>query len=171
MIYRQYGTAYHSVELNFDSKALNEIGFRRDREATLPTEELDAFETVDTCLDVFASAWDTMTVQAQRMEAAIDAGTLATELADFLVEKGVPFRDGHHVVGAVVRAAAEAGKPLTSLTLEELQQHHAAFDAEALSRLSPRASLTRRNLPGGTGPASVAAQIEQASAILEAAGG
>lgn len=126
----------------------------------------DAFETADDCLDVFASAWDTMTVHSQRMEQAIDAGTLATELADFLVERGVPFRDGHHVVGAVVRAAAEAGVPLTELTLEQLQVHHEAFDDEALARLNPRASLQRRNLPGGTGPESVAAQLEQAQALL-----
>lgn len=128
----------------------------------------DAFSTADDCLDVFASAWDTMTVNKERMEAAIDPGTLATELADFLVERGVPFRDGHHVVGAVVRAATEAGQGLTDLRLEDLQRHHAAFDAEALGRLNARASLGRRNLPGGTGPDAVRAQLEEARAILAA---
>jgi argininosuccinate lyase len=129
----------------------------------------DAFSTADDCLDVFASAWSTMAVKADRMEQAIDAGTLATELADFLVERGVPFREGHHVVGAVVRAAAESGRKLTDLSLEDLQQHHKAFDHEILSRLDPRASLNRRNLPGGTGPAAVQAQLAQAQKILATA--
>lgn len=127
----------------------------------------DAFSTADDCLDVFASAWDTMTVNKDRMEAAIDAGTLATELADFLVERGVPFREGHHVVGAVVRTAAESGQQLTDMGLQDLQQHHAAFDEEALRRLDPRASLSRRNLPGGTGPDAVRTQLKAAQAILD----
>jgi argininosuccinate lyase len=130
----------------------------------------DAFSTVDDCLDVFASAWDTMTVKVQRMEAAVDAGTLATELVDFLVERGVPFRQGHHVVGAIVRDALQAGRRLTDLSLADLRQHHEAFDEESLGRLHPRASLARRNLPGGTGPEAVAAQLEQARSILAAAG-
>lgn len=128
----------------------------------------DAFSTADDCLDVFASAWSTMTVNVERMAAAVDAGTLATELADFLVERGVPFREGHHVVGAVVRAAAESGRRLTDLSLADLQQHHEAFDSEILNRLEPRASLDRRNLPGGTGPKAVLAQLEQARGILSA---
>ena len=128
----------------------------------------DAFSTADDCLDVFASAWSTMTVKVERMEEAVDAGTLATELADFLVERGVPFREGHHVVGAVVRAAAQSGRSLTDLSLADLQQHHAAFDSQILSRLEPRASLDRRNLPGGTGPEAVLAQLMQARAILSA---
>ncbi|MDA0335192.1 MAG: argininosuccinate lyase [bacterium] len=129
----------------------------------------DAFATADDCLDVFASAWSTMTVKVERMAAAIDPATLATELADFLVERGVPFRDGHHVVGAVVRAATQSGRRLTELTLADLQQHHEAFDEEILSRLDPRASLARRNLPGGTGPDAVRAQLVQAREILAAA--
>jgi argininosuccinate lyase len=129
----------------------------------------DAFRTADDCLDVFASAWDTMRVDTARMESAVDAGTLATELADFLVERGVPFRDGHHVVGAIVRDAAESRRALTELSLDDLRRHHEAFDEEALRRLDPRACLQRRNLPGGTGPESVARQLQQARAILDEA--
>mgnify|MGYP006185830535 FL=1 len=129
----------------------------------------DAFSTADDCLDVFASAWETMAVKEQRMEAAIDDGTLATELADFLVEKGVPFREGHHVVGAIVGMAARSGQRLTELTLADLQEHHKAFDTEACRRLDPRASLARRNLAGGTGPDAVRAQLQEAQAILDSA--
>jgi argininosuccinate lyase len=129
----------------------------------------DAFSTADDCLDVFASAWETMAVKEQRMEAAIDDGTLATELADFLVEKGVPFREGHHVVGAIVGMAARLGQRLTELTLADLQEHHKAFDTEACRRLDPRASLARRNLAGGTGPDAVRAQLQEAQAILDSA--
>ncbi len=129
----------------------------------------DAFATTDDCLDVFASVWETMAVKTQRMAEAVDDGTLATELADFLVERGVPFREGHHIVGAVVRSAASAGTRLTELSLADLRQHHDAFDEEAVRRLDPRASLQRRNLAGGTGPQAVAQQLEQARDILEAA--
>ena len=111
-----------------------------------------------------------MTVKTKRMEAAVDDGTLATELADFLVERGVPFRQGHQVVGAIVRAAQQTGQRRTDLSLADLRQHHEAFDEESLARLTPRASLARRNLSGGTGPEAVATQIEQARAILAAAG-
>ena len=130
----------------------------------------DAFDTIADCLDVFAAAWETMAVKDQRMAAAVDDGALATELADFLVERGgIPFREAHHVVGAVVRDAATSGRQLSELTLEDLQSHHAAFDDEALGRLDLRASLSRRNLAGGTGPQAVAQQLEAAKAVLRAA--
>ena len=130
----------------------------------------DAFDTAADCLEVFASAWQTMKVDAGRMAGAVDAGALATELADFLVEAGVPFREAHRVVGAVVREAAARGQALTDLALADLQAHHPAFDEQALGRLDLEASLKRRNLDGGTGPAAVERQLLQAREILAEAG-
>ena len=130
----------------------------------------DAFDTASDCLEVFASAWETMEIKPGRMAAAVDAGALATELADFLVEAGVPFREAHRVVGAVVREAASEGRALTDLALADLRAHHAAFDEHALGRLDLRASLDRRNIEGGTGPAAVERQLQQAREILAGAG-
>ena len=130
----------------------------------------DAFDTASDCLEVFASAWETMKVNAGRMARAVDAGTLATELADFLVEAGVPFREAHRAVGAVAREASDRGCGLTDLTLADLQSHHPAFDEKALGRLGLEASLDRRNLDGGTGPAAVKRQLLQAREILAEAG-
>ncbi|MBT6144912.1 MAG: argininosuccinate lyase, partial [Gemmatimonadetes bacterium] len=128
----------------------------------------DAFDTVTDCLEVFTAAWATMTVHGQRMEEAIDAGALATDLADYLVDRGVPFREAHHVIGDLVRATIASGGTLTGLSHADLHAHDERFGPDAVDCLNLRASLERRNLPGGTGPASVAVQLEQAAAILVA---
>ena len=130
----------------------------------------DAFDTAADCLEVFAAAWETMKVNTGRMAEAVDDGALATELADFLVETGVPFREAHRVAGAIVREASARGRGLTELVLADLQAHHPAFDEEALRRLDLEASLARRNLEGGTGPAAVERQLQQAREILAEAG-
>ncbi len=100
------------------------------------------------------------------MEAAVDDATLATDLADYLVGKGVPFREAHRIVGGVVREALAAGGGLRGLGLEALQVHSEAFGEDALEVLDLRRSLARRNIRGGTGPDAVAEQLEAARARL-----
>lgn len=129
---------------------------------------LDALETVQDCLEVFAGAWETLQLRPARMEAAIDSGVLATDLADYLVRRGMPFREAHHAVGRLVRWALEQGKQLTGLSLQELQAHSDAFAADALDVLDVRHSLGLRNIEGGTGPEAVRQQLEQARAGLAA---
>ena len=126
----------------------------------------DAFESVGDCLEVFAGAWQTMQLRPARMEAAVDDAALATDLADYLARRGVPFREAHHVVGRLVRFALEAGRGLRGLTLEELQSHSPAFGEDALALLDLRHSLSLRNIEGGTGPQAVRAQLARARAIL-----
>ena len=126
----------------------------------------DSFETVGDCLDVFTSAWESMKVNDERMEDAIDDATLATDLADYLVEKGVAFRDAHHVVGAIVRQALVAGTGLRELGLAALRKHSTSFDEGALDVLDLRHSLGRRNIAGGTGPGAVSEQLQRARARL-----
>ena len=126
----------------------------------------DAFESVQDCLEVFAGAWQTMQLRPARMEAAVDDAALATDLADYLARKGLPFREAHHVVGRLVRYALEAGRGLRGLTLDELNAHSPLFGADALALLDLRHSLSLRNIEGGTGPEAVRAQLAQAGAIL-----
>ncbi|MFA6109731.1 MAG: argininosuccinate lyase, partial [Candidatus Latescibacterota bacterium] len=112
----------------------------------------DALETVAICLEVFTGAWETMTLRPARMEAAIDDKALATDLADYLVRQGIPFREAHRIIGGLVRQAIAEDRPLRSFGLTELQRHAAAFGPDAAALLDLRHSLALRNLPGGTGP-------------------
>ena len=126
----------------------------------------DALETVDICLEVFAGAWESMEVHAERMEASIDSMALATDLADYLVHKGVPFREAHRIIGKLVRTALAADRALTAFELADLRAHSADFGADALVLLDVRHSLELRNIAGGTGPQAVAEQMEKARRVL-----
>ena len=106
---------------------------------------------------VVAGAIATMTVHPQRMAAALDSALLATELADYLVKKGLPFREAHHLVGQAVRLG-----PLDGLSLEALQQLSPAFEADVTRVWDFRAAVDRRSAFGGTAPESVQAQIAEA---------
>ncbi len=98
----------------------------------------------------------------ERMRRALGAGYLnATELADYLAVKGIPFRDAHHITGAAVGFAEKAGKALEELTLEELRTFSEAFDEDVFKALEHETAVSRRNAPGGTGPESVSAQIAE----------
>ena len=128
------------------------------------------FDTVDTVLmslAVFAGAWETMTVKGQRMQDALDGMILATDLADYLVRKGLPFRTCHHIVGQLVRTALDRGVRLESLDLETLQEASEVFEPDVRDVLSPEKSTSQRNLEGGTGREAVAKQIEDGRALLE----
>ncbi len=134
------------------------------------------FDTVDTLKDtlrIFAemiggqtNASGTkeggITVNAQAMEDAAKKGhATATDLADYLVKKGLPFRDAHEIVAHVVKAAASQGCDLSELPLNVLQGFHACIEKEVYEVLSLQGSLNARNTLGGTAPAQVQAQIAQ----------
>ena len=93
--------------------------------------------------------------------AARDPALLATDLADYLVERGLPFRQAHHAVGALVALAERLGKPLDQLALPELQSVEKRFAADALERLKLHQALARRKLIGSPGTAAVKAQLSQ----------
>ncbi len=127
-----------------------------------------AFDELHRLLPVLADSLRTLHVHPDRAEAALDPATLATDLADYLVERGVPFREAHRIVGQLVRRAEALGLGLHQLPLTELQAAHPAFQEDVYARaLNPRAALARRNVPGGTAPNQVRAQIQQARATLE----
>ncbi len=121
----------------------------------------DAVDTLATSLAVMTAMVPRLGVRADRMRAAADAGyTLATELADYLATRGVPFRDAHAVVGAIVRRAIAEGRPLASFDLGELRRFSPAFDADVAEWLTPEAAVARRSATGGTAPANVRRRLK-----------
>jgi argininosuccinate lyase len=91
--------------------------------------------------------------------AASDPALLATDLADYLVKKGMPFRKAHHTVGAVVALAEELDKPLNLLTLVELQSVDKQFGRDALAVFDLQRAMAKRNLVGAPGTKEVAKQL------------
>ena len=122
-----------------------------------------AFDTLNLMLPVLAGALATMRVNGDRMAAALDGGLLATELADYLVKKGVPFREAHHLVGQAVQLG-----PLEQLPLASFQALSPAFGADVAQLWDFRAAIDRRNGSGGTGTESVRAQLAAARHRLAA---
>jgi argininosuccinate lyase len=123
------------------------------------------FDTVDTLKDtlrIFAEMTEGITVQPQAMEqAALKGYATATDLADYLVKKGLPFRDAHETVAHAVKAATSHNCDLSELPLNVLQQFNASIDKDVYDALSLRGSLNARNTLGGTAPAQVRAQVER----------
>jgi argininosuccinate lyase len=108
-----------------------------------------------------------ITVNAAAMEAAVKKGyATATDLADYLVKKGLPFRDAHEVVAHAVKTAQGLGVDLSELPLETLQQFDARIEADVFGPLSLQGSLNARNTLGGTAPAQVRLQIARHRARL-----
>ncbi len=128
------------------------------------------FDTVDTLKDtlrIFAEMAGGITVRPEAMEqAALRGHATATDLADYLVKKGLPFRDAHETVAHAVKAATADGKDLADLPLAQLQGFHAAIESDVFEVLSLRGSLNARNVLGGTAPAQVRAQIARHRARL-----
>jgi argininosuccinate lyase len=102
--------------------------------------------------------------------AAAESYTLATDLADYLAQRGLPFRQAHEVVGKVVRYAEEQGKALSQLSLEEYCRFSPLFEEDVLARLDARAAIEARDVPGGTSPRRVAAALKRARQRLEGQG-
>jgi argininosuccinate lyase len=126
----------------------------------------DAIDTLELALPVITGALATMTLRPDKMQAALDDAMLATDLADWLVARGVPFRQSHHIVGQVVQEAERRGVPMQALSLEDLQRIHSDFTADALSIWDFQRSVEQRKTPGGTAREAVLQQITQARAIM-----
>jgi argininosuccinate lyase len=91
--------------------------------------------------------------------AAGDPALLATDLADYLVLRGLPFRQAHHVVGAIVALADRTGRPLNELTLAELQSIEPAFRSDVTAVFDLATAMAKRNLTGAPGTQEVAGQL------------
>ena len=130
------------------------------------------FDTVDTLLStlqVFAGMIETMTVHPTRMEDASQTGNmLATDLADYLVARGMPFREAHGILHRASRYAREHAKEVHQLSLEEYRRFSPLFDEDVL-KITLEGSVASRDVPGGTAPRQVNAALQDARKLLETA--
>ncbi len=129
------------------------------------------FDTIDTvlgCLKVYSEMLPGMKLKKENMKNAAARGfSTATDLADYLVGKGVPFRDAHEVVGKAVRYAIEQARDLASLRLEELRVFSKVIEPDVFSILTVEGSVAARNHVGGTAPQQVSAAVGRARARLQ----
>jgi len=134
----------------------------------LQEDKVPVFQATDTLLailPVLAGALKTMTVNKERMSAAIDASMLATDLADYLVRKGMPFREAHGFAGKAVRVAGEKKIGLDEMPLEAYQALSPMFEADVYQVFDPMQSINHRNAIGGTSLQSIKKQIERIKGV------
>jgi argininosuccinate lyase len=129
----------------------------------------DAIDTVELCLDATEGMLAGIEFDRERLEAASgDEMLAATEVADLLVRRGVPFREAHGIVGGLVRDAVERGKSLSELTAEELRERSEHLDDSYYEVLQRSSWLESKRIAGGTGSAPLARQLEEARETLAA---
>ena len=128
----------------------------------------DARDTLVKGLTVFTAMLRTVTFRKDVMEKGASGGfTNATDCADYLVKRGVPFRDAHAVVGRLVAHCLNENKALLDLSLEELKQFHPAFEADVFDDLSMLSCVEKRRIPGAPAPDMVQAAIDEGRKSLE----
>jgi argininosuccinate lyase len=141
-------------------------GYNRD----LQEDKAILFDTVDTILLVLPAMGGAIQDAEFAPEAAkekLSPDLLATDLADYLVRKGVPFRESHEIVGKVVRVAEDEGTRLSDLPLHRFQATHSAFQEDLFEAFSWERSVRARSVPGGTSPLAVREQLRQARDATE----
>lgn len=126
----------------------------------------DAVDTVHLVLPVVTAIIRTLHVNPAKMRAALDEELLATEMADYLVRKGLPFRQAHHAIGSVVRYASANSLKLSQVPRDKLQEISPLFDADVSAVFDFDAAVARRAAPGGTAPEAVRQQIAEAQQWL-----
>ena len=128
----------------------------------------DAVDTLDLCLQAAAGMLEAIAFDRERLAAAAaDELIAATDIADLLVRRGVPFRQSHGIVAGLVREALAAGRPLSELSREELARHSEALDDEFYEVLAQRSWLESKVSEGGTALARVREQLAHARAELD----
>jgi argininosuccinate lyase len=131
----------------------------------------DAEDTLAGSLAVVRSVIDGLTLNRQRAEAAASGLLLATDVADYLVGRGVPFRRAHEIVGTLVRKLLAEGREFGSLTMGEWRAASDRFDADVVSRVTPRVSVGAKRTPQSTAPDAVAAALTEVGEWLARSGG
>ena len=125
-----------------------------------------ASDTLNALLPVLAGALDTLKINPERMRGGIDAAMMATDLADYLAAKGIPFRQAHAQAGQAVQLAFGQGKDLDQLALAEFQSISPVIEGDVYAVFTPEYSIARRSAIGGTALQAVRAQLDQARASL-----
>jgi argininosuccinate lyase len=127
----------------------------------------DADDTLSGCLAVVKAVVDGLTLNRARAESAASGLLLATDVADYLVGRGVPFRRAHEIVGALVRKLVAEGREFGSLDLQEWRAASDRFEADIAARVTPQASVGAKRTPQSTSPAAVRAALAEVEAWLK----
>jgi argininosuccinate lyase len=135
---------------------------QEDKEAVF-----DSVDSVKLLLPVITAIIRTLQLNPKKMRAALSADMLATDLAEYLVRKGMPFRQAHHIVGQVVQIAAAKGVQISDVSVEALHELSDLFTPDVTAVFDFDASVARRQSPGGTAPSAVIEQIGLAKAWLD----
>jgi argininosuccinate lyase len=131
----------------------------------------DAEDTLNGCLSVVTSVVGGLTLNRIRAEAAASGMLLATDVADYLVGRGVPFRRAHEIVGALVRKLTADRREFSSLSPDEWRAASEFFGPDVVARVTARASVAAKRTPQSTAPPAVAAALRDITEWLDAAGG
>jgi len=142
------------------------LGYNKD----LQEDKAIAFEAEDlviACARTTATVIRTLTLRADVAHAAASGLLLATEVADYLVGRGLPFRTAHEVTGRIVRALYEAGRDFSSLGLEDWKRYHELFEESVFAATTPEAAVAARRTPQSTNPQAVAVALAEVKAWLQ----
>ncbi|MCX7921679.1 MAG: argininosuccinate lyase [Clostridia bacterium] len=127
----------------------------------------DAVDTVKMCLPVFTKMIATMRIRRENMYKAAQGGfTNATDIADYLVKKGIPFRDAHEIIGKMVLYCIQNSKVIDDLTMDEFKTFSAAIEEDVYTEISLEKCVSGRNIPGGPAKESVLASIENGKKFI-----
>jgi argininosuccinate lyase len=129
----------------------------------------DAVDTILLVLPAVSGALQEIRFNPKRMRAALSSSMMATDLADYLVEKGATFREAHSSIGSLIRESEREGCELDGLPLASFKAAHSLFGDDVLEWLEPARSVARRDVPGGTGPTALSAQLRSAREALRPA--
>jgi argininosuccinate lyase len=127
---------------------------------------LDHIKTVGDSIQIATGVLSTLATHPNRMAAALAPEMLATEIADYLVRNGVPFREGHHISGRVVALAETTNVPMDALSLEQLKSVDPRFDADVQACLDFERAVELKDAIGGTSKRAVAEQISVLKGLL-----
>ena len=142
------------------------LTYNRDLQEDKPPV-FDSFDQTAICADVLAGTIEGMTILRERCaEAVADPALLATDLADYLVARGVPFRDAHHAVGAVVKLAEKLKLPLKKLPLDEVKKVHPGYGDDWAKVFDLKRAMAMRKDTGMPGPAQVKKQFSRWKKLL-----
>jgi argininosuccinate lyase len=128
----------------------------------------DSLEQTSLVLEVFANVITTLSVKPRAIKNDLDPLLLATDLADYLTSKGMPFRQAHKTVGKIVACCLESGASFAGLTLDQLREFSPLFGKDALKVFKWETAIEHRGIEGGTGTASVKRQIAKAKKLIDA---
>lgn len=142
------------------------LAYSRDLQEDKPPL-FEALDQTMAAIQVFRKTLAGATFKSKRMKAALDDLLLATDLADYLTRKGIPFRKAHHAAGSIVLDSIRTRVPISEMSIEALKKHSGEIESDIYECLTIEASLAARNIIGGTGAKAVRKQIRQARLALK----